>query len=409
MEILNLVLLIAGLVFTYFQVIVPFAKGEVKLQRQFPFVSRSESNVNVVPSPEIQPPPISNGLPLPQRLLAFIWYYPLAGGNHASWAVKESAVLRGELNSASKKPGLGIAIYSTELALKAFGDFADDRVEGCINWGLSRTQPEPPFLMLVEGTEPITSKTEIKTDFRHTLALSIILARTRKHLNHLKHYVQLTLELQEDDGGWPPGEGVTVSEVFTVSYAAELLTLCSQINDLSKEIRQRAVFARDKAINWLIRNASKNKLWKSGVLNYPWDPHFSTAWVLRRLVPLNEISSKSWINCANQALHSMIQGALDPSTWSTTNDLQRFRVEARIASAATISTRTLELDDIVAERVAAYLKDWRQRTEKILFDISDKELDLSTALFLVDSLINPSELKEWGDKVLKMDTANMTV
>ena len=409
MEILTLVLLIAGLVFAYFQVIVPFAKGEVKLQRNFPFVSRSGPNLKVVTSPEIQQSPVRNDLPIPQRLLTFIWNYPLAGENNTSWAVKETAVLRGELKSASKKPGLGIAIYSTELALKAFGDFANARIDGCINWGLSRTQPEPPFLMLVEGTEPITSKTEIKTDFRHTLALSIIIARAQKHLNHLKHYVQLTLDLQEDDGGWPPGEGVTVSEVFTVFYAAELLTLCSQINELSKEMRQRAVLARDKSIDWLIRNANKNKLWKSGVLNYPWDPHFSTAWVLRRLLPLKEISSKSWVHCANQALHSMVLGALDPSTWSTTNDLQRFRVEARIASATTISTRTLELDDIVTERVAAYLKVWRQRTERILLDISDEELDLSTVLFLVDSLIEPSKLKQWGNKVLKMDTAYVTV
>ena len=409
MDFLLLFIAIAALIFTYFQVIVPFAKGEVRLQKKFPFVIRSESQGSKVTSPEIQLSPTGNNLSIPQRLLAFIWNYPTAGGNYVSWAVKESAVLKGDLNFAINKPGLGIAIFSTELALRTFGDNANSRVDGCINWGLSRTQKASPFLMLAEGIEPITSKPEKKTDFRHTLAFSIILARTRKQLNHLQHYVRLTIELQEDGGGWPPGEGVTVSEVFTVFYAAEFLTLCSHINDLSREIRKKAIIARDDAIDWLIRNTNKNSLWKSDVLNYPWDQYFTTAWVLRRLIPLSDISSKSWILCANQAFHSMILGALDPSTWSTTNDLQRFRVEARIASASTIFMNTFKLDNIVSERVTAYLKDWRQRTERTLLDIPEKELDLSTALFLVDSLINPLELKEWGNKVMKMDTANMTV
>ncbi len=239
---------------------------------------------------------IRSDSPLPYRLLSLIWNYPLVGGNHTSWAVKESAVLKGELKSASQRPGLGIAIFSTELALKAFGNDAESRIDGCLKWGLSRTQSESPFLMLVEGTEPITSKTEVKTDFRHTLALSIILARTRKHINHLKHYLQLTLDLQrDDDGGWPPGEGITVSEVFTVFYAAEFLTLCNLIEDIPKEMRRKAVLARDKGIDWLINDADQNKLWKSGVLDYPWDSLLSTAWVLRRLVHFKEITSELWL------------------------------------------------------------------------------------------------------------------
>lgn len=61
------------------------------------------------------------------------------------------------------------------------------------------------------------------------------------------------------------------------------------------------------------------------------------------------------------------------------------------------------MSPIVSERVVAYLNDWEQRTEKILSNISDEQLDLSTALFLIDSLIEPSELKQWAQKVLEKD------
>ena len=418
MEIFNITLIvvlpIATLIIAYFGAIVPYAKGEVKLHKRFPFVTKKVSDLGKArkpkgfskKTPDLQ---IRNDLPLPQRLLTLIWNYPLAGGNHTSWAVKEGEVLRGDLISASQRPGLGVAIFSTELALKAFCSFATRRINGCINWGLSRTQQDPPYLLLVEGTEPITSKMEIKTDFRHTLALSIILARFGQHLIHLEHYIQLTLEQQRDDGGWSPGEGILISEIFTVLYAAELLTLCSHIKEIPKETRRKAVLSRNKAIDWLIKNTDGNKLWKGDVLEYSWDPLLSTAWVLRRLLPFKEISSGAWLYCSNQAMHSMIQGALNPTIWLTSTHLQRLRVEARIASAATIATRSLGLDAIVSEKVMSYLKDWRIRTEKALSEITDKQLDLSTALFLVDALIDPLKLKEWASRVLKMSTTNMVI
>lgn len=308
MDIQTLIFLVIGfigLIFAYFQLIVPFAKGEVRLKGEFPFVTRAEEDsthkkkVDETHARE----------PLPFRLLSLIWNYPLAGGNQSSWAVKESSVLRGDLKSAIEKPGLGIALFSTELAIAVFGEPAKSRIDACINWGLSRTQSEPPYLMYVE--DPITSNPNLATDFRHTLALSIILARTQQHMSHLTHYLRLTLDSQREDGGWSPGNGITVSEEFTVLYAVELLTLCHDIESLPKESREKTDFARKRAIDWVIRHSEKNALWKTGVFNYPWGSLHMTAWVLHRLVPLIELSNESWIECVRQSLSSMIQGAVD--------------------------------------------------------------------------------------------------
>jgi hypothetical protein len=117
---------------------------------------------------------------LPIKLLSFIWQYPEHGRNHVSWAVKDSLVLRGQLENAREKPGLGVAIVITELALKIFGNKANSRIDGCVTWAQANALASPPHLLKGTHSYSSDSREEIVPDFRHSIAFAIILARTGK-------------------------------------------------------------------------------------------------------------------------------------------------------------------------------------------------------------------------------------
>ena len=55
------------------------------------------------------------------QLLRTIREFPERGGSHSSWAVKESDIIKGEINCSIERPGLGIALFTTELASEVFG------------------------------------------------------------------------------------------------------------------------------------------------------------------------------------------------------------------------------------------------------------------------------------------------
>lgn len=347
-------------------------------------------------------PALSPEEKIPYKLLFLIWEYPYGDGIHNSWAVKESEILCGNLDIARKSPGLGIAIFSTQLAQEVFGRRADSRIDRCVQWALGRTQLKPPYQVLVEDKEPITSAIKTKPDFRHTICLGIILARTCKHLNHVKHYLDLVLEMQSQNGGWPPSNGVTVSEVFTVIYATEFLSICAELNSLSPQLSKEALKAARKGIQWLINTKDDNFLWSSGVMtDYLWDRIWTTSWILRRLAPLHKIVIEGWEDCLNESLHHMVRLARTPATWLKTNPTQRFRVEARITAGASLALRALQLNKFVEETVTEYLQDWNNRANATIKGLPDNELDLATSLFLVDSLIEPKRMKHWAKLVLE--------
>jgi hypothetical protein len=385
-----------------FQLVIPIAKGEIKLKSKPPFVKRAKIEIDSIRATK-------SDKPLPLRLFSIIWNYPLAGGAQSSWAVKESGIIKGELEYARQNPGLGVALLSIDMALNTFGQSAIGRINNCIDWGLSKVQSIPPYFMLVDHREEIISSEERKTDFRHTLALGIIIAKARADSKYLKYYINSALELQKEDGNWDPGHGITLSEVFTVFYAIEFLTICKKNPRVSKGTQKKIVKARNKAVNWLIENSAEDGLWKSGVIKSPWDSLFATAWVLRRLAPLKEIRTKSWLNCVERAVHTMIADSLNPDTWNSSNDIQRLRVETRICSAITLTEKEVRFNGILKEKVAAYTSETRERIRKELSRIPDKELDLSTALFAVDFIIPSSDIKKWALIISKMEPNNSNV
>ena len=342
------------------------------------------------------------------QLLSLIWSYPLIGENEASWAVKESAALMGDLGTAREKPGLGVAIITTELALAAFGDAADSRIDLCISWGVGHAEKHPPFRMQVVIREPIHyEKVEVKVDFRHTLAFAIILARTRKQHNYLVSHLRLALEKQNRDGGWPSDSVATVSPVFTAFYGVELLHLAFSNPDVPADIRNVIPTARAKGLKWLMDQRGSDGLWSSSVLrDFAWDRAFAAAWVLHRLAPTVNVGVKDWQQCLDDATYAMVQQALDPKTWVGSTEAQRHRVEARIAAAASRVSQIVELSPRSLEVTRLYRGSWRERAHDWLSRLPSDEIDVGTAAFLVYGLVPEEQLPEWGQEVLKAEARN---
>jgi hypothetical protein len=334
------------------------------------------------------------------RLLSLLWHYPEGGGNRVSWAVKESGVLRGLLENAKEEPGLGIAIVTTELALEVFGAEANSRIDGCVTWALANSLPVFPYLLKGKESDSRTSKEKVVPDFRHSLAFAIILARTGKLVDRVSTYLHHALSMQNPDGGWPEGEGRTISEVFTVLYAIEFLSLCGGREQLPNDIRSQAISSRERAVQWLLSNTCERGMWKSGVLSeYVWDDVVTTAWILHRLAPIKGIAAQSWDDGVSQASLNMVSKVGDPATWRGCPDVQRFRAESRVAASVSsvLATRRSASSDLESLRI--YLSDWRRRVQVLAEKIPDPDLDVGTAAFVLRGLYSTNEMRRWVEKV----------
>ena len=341
---------------------------------------------------------------LPARLLAFIWSYPLTGENEASWAVKESTALRGDLGTARENPALGVAIVTTELALAAFGDVANSRIDLCVSWGVGHAQRHPPYQMLAANREPIHDEKVVKVDFRHTLAFAVILARTRKQRDYLLSHVRLALARQCEDGGWPSDSVMTISPVFTAFYGIELLHLASADSSIPVEISNAIPAARENALKWLMNQSGSDGLWSSSVFrDFAWDRVFTAAWVLHRLAQTANVAVDGWRQCLDDAAFVMIQQALDSQSWLGASEAQRHRVEARIAAAASRAQLIPGLSSRSVDSLQLYLGSWVERAKHWLARLPADELDVGTAAFLVDAMVPTERLRELGRRVRKAE------
>jgi len=377
-----------------------------RLLRRVKSVSIAGIEIEVGPTE----PGFQSKWPIAARLLSFVWSYPFSGENQASWAVKESAVLKGELGAARDQPGLGVAIVTTELAFAAFGDAADSRVERCISWGVARAERQPPHRIVVEVRDPITFRVlEVKPDFRHTLAFAVVLARARRHYSYLESHLRLVLQLQRNDGGWPPDSVATTSEVFTAFYAVELLHLAESDLAIPQTIRDGVPAARGRGLNWLMQNRGPDGLWLSGVLTtFAWDGALATAWILHRLSQTSNLPVDGWRACLDDALFAAIQQALDPQTWAGSTEAQRYRVEARIAAATSRARRIAGLSARSRDAARLYLGSWTERSEDWVGRLPSDEMDVGTAAFIIDGIVPGEQLRELGSRVLASAAATRT-
>lgn len=328
------------------------------------------------------------------KLLRYFWEYPRTGNSESSWATKESAVLRGRLSFAREQPGLGVAIVTTQMAIDLFGKDSESRLDGCIEWAVGLLPKDPPHLLQATYPDPETSKIITNPDFRHTLAFAIILARTAKLPLYLREYVALVLELQDAQGGWPPGEGVKTSQLFTAIYAFELLDLCSTNSLFSGTSGDMCLKRRDRAAQWLIAEANNEGLWLGTLDEYSWNDLVGTAWVLHRVSSAASVSADGWTDCLESALRSMLARVVEPGTWRETELNQRMRVEARVGAATAAMLRVPNLGEGITDLCTLYLRNWRTRAANWIASLKEEEWDISTVAFLLDALYSRRELRK---------------
>ncbi len=355
-----------------------------------------------VPQPFINPSEGNPGDASAVALLSYVWQYPKGDGVRRSWAVKESSVLRGDLEEARRYPGAGIAVLSTHLAEVFPEGAAENHIANCVHfWAVQEAQANDPYLVTTRKPDNITGHVTRVPDFRHTIALAIILARSRLRPHQMEHYRQLVLKRQQEDGGWPAGEGATVTELFSAIYAVEFLHLYACACNLDDSERQVIEKAHDNGVAWLIRDTKGTPVWECGVFeNEPWDWAIATAWVIRLLAPNADHAHAKWIECLSDALGELVHVASSKRHTLGNAPTQRFRVEARMAAATSVALRALPLDAVKRANATEYLAHWRNRAYKALGDPDSGPMDLATALFLVDSLVESDKLGLFARRVL---------
>lgn len=338
-------------------------------------------------------------------LINFVWRYPDRGGNYVTWAVKESYVLRGWLKKAEEEPGLGVSIATTDFAKRVFSNKANPKIDGMIAWACANRMEEYPYFLQGKKVDQITGAVEeIIPDFRHTLAFAIIIERNGKLSSLVNEYLSYALKFQNKDGGWPAGKGKTISEVFTVLYATELLSLCCEDKSFNQEKLEEAKKSLKKATRWLIDKFEVEGLWTSGVLSdYPWDDLVTTAWVIRRLAPLENIRINGWVKCISNATESMIFKTSKPQTWNSSDQLQRFRVETRVSAAVSKTLESGLVNNEIAERLEIYLSNWRNKSLKFAVTISKEQWDVATAVLFLEAVHSDKELKKMFLELLSKD------
>lgn len=333
------------------------------------------------------------------RLLRKIWLYPDRGGAKESWAVKESDIIRCNLNNAIRQPGLGITLFTTELAARVFGECAKTRIENCIQWGFCRTQHQKPFLFLEEYEERINGEIFKKGDFRHTIALAILMARYNFHENQQDNYLKIILENQLKCGGWPS----TVDEnhdnmkanLPSTSYAVEFLSTYSNRRSNKSNMLKKALNSGQK---WLIDFFAKEGAWKVDIFqNESWSSSWSNSYLLIRFITGNLQSGelkKSMSKCAEKI-------------FSSTHDLTirdyrlLFIIESRIAAAISESIRVGLLPRDLSTRAESWLLCWEKRFMQTLRKIPAKECDLATSSFAAIALLRKKNARKLGRLILR--------
>ena len=276
------------------------------------------------------------------RLLTFIWGYPLKGGSRKSWAIKDSALMLEKQPDAIEKPSLGVAIVSTHFAKEVFGYAAQSRVEDCVRWALSHSQLAPPHLIQVEEINQITYRRILEVDYRHTISLGIVLARWGLHFDLQELYLEMAFNSQKEAGGWQAENSYPLSEIFTVLYSVEFLDLCSRDNRLSSMVKEKACVSRDDGIEWIVKDIGQRPLWGSGIMKeYAWDELWTSSRIIQRLISAFDKIPDQLLCCIKRALQGMMRGCNDADTWLNSTEAQVFRVKARVAAAVAISKERL--------------------------------------------------------------------
>ncbi|HKQ03871.1 MAG TPA: hypothetical protein VJ464_01970 [Blastocatellia bacterium] len=344
---------------------------------------------------ELVPLRYSNSSDCLRLLLQKIWEFPEANGSRASWAVKESLVLRGELTKAIEQPGLGIALFTTELAGEVFGDKAKDKIHSCVDWGLKQAMTSDRHLISGEIISGITGRITSNLDFRHTIALAILMARSGLYRDHQEHYLRMVLDSQCDDGGWPSEFDTKTSELTSTVYTVEYVGICSRLFEnpplsLNDPLRSGQ--------DWLIRCSMPNGGWATRIFEKEsWDQLWSTAYILQRLLASDLPAYPEWSQALRFATASLLQKS---SEAKYADPKLQLRVEARVAAALSCSLIVGTISPLLRESAEAWLHEWKRRFLHTLQHVPSRECDLATATFASRALLKGKNYREIGDSVL---------
>lgn len=332
-------------------------------------------------------------------LLECLWWYPTESGPAASWAVKESEIVRGNMANAKANPGLGVALFTTETAWRVFGRAAMPRILKCIDWGVKKTLAAPPYFIQIEVVNPSTSIAEPIGDIRHSLALGILMSRFSVKDAYRRNYVDELFARQLPDGGWGAVEGSTTSDLTTVLYGMELLCLTGP----GQEKRNFATFL-SACQGWLSASAREAGGWKTGIKGTSnWDLPWTSAYILQRIAAVNPPPNSEWNSLLCDILTTMLR-ASEPARYA--DDAQRVRVEARIAAACAVCRNVFQVSPILKDRCDSFMSAWLPRTLELLSGDEDLQMDVATATFLIRAFSHFLDVPELAKVVMNQERPN---
>lgn len=347
--------------------------------------------------------------PLELVLLTYVWDYPTTGGVNAAWAVKESKVIMGELDTARKRPGYGATIVSTDLALRAFGPHAIPRIELAVNYISSQLDDDkPPMVTVAPVDERSTRQLKPVPDLRHTMAYAVVLARSEMNLDYVGQILNLVLTLQGDDGGWPVGEGDTTSDFFSAMYAVELIVLCLPLCAHLGQPRERLQTALERGLHWFDDKCDDKSLWATGVFDdKPWDGVLASGWGVYRFAPLTaNLAGNWWTDRLARVVMAVYKHVNKPETWESGAVWQKFRIKARAGAGVRAALDTLEFGKFDRRRLEHYLDIWKREALSSMKDLPLEKWDVTTCALLLDTFVSATELKDWGRQVLHIDKSD---
>jgi hypothetical protein len=329
-------------------------------------------------------------------LLRIMWEFPDEGESYSSWAIKESESIKGNLEKAAQKPGLGIALYTTELAAEVFGRSANRKIRKCILWGLNEART--PSRCIENKMEWQSTGTEYSVpDLRHTIALASIMCRAGDE-THAERFLPKILDWAGTDGGWPdtlPPEWIVkrASDLPTTVYAVEYLTLSLET---VKTKRKKIKDAIHRGQEWLISNLDNG--WKSNELfpDKDWSRHWMTAYLLQRLYAAQPPSISNWQKTIAEATLFLLSRAKYDNDYVT-----QFRVEARIAAALSWSTKVVHFTGFRKKDIEIWLDEWEQRFLADLKKLGSDQVDLATATFGARALLRNEDYSAIAKNILK--------
>jgi hypothetical protein len=264
-----------------------------------------------------------------------------------------------------------------------------------VDWGLNQATESSPYLLVGQNDDGITGQLTDKLDFRHTVALAILMVRSGLHRGHQKHYLKLVLEGACNDGGWPAEFGSAESNLPATVYAVEFLANFSKSSgDVVPGLDEALRLGQD----WIILAAKPDGGWATEIFpDKPLDRLWSTAYLLQRLFAAGPFSFPEWTQSLIDATASLLRGS---STVKYKDELLRLRVEARVAAALALALQVVEVSPLLRERAEAWLHEWQGRFLNALLRLPFRECDLATATFATRALLYGKNYREVGDSIL---------